>query len=94
VKLSIGTFVKSRRADLGLSLEDVARLAGCTKSHVWDIEQGKASNPTVKTALALCAALRCSLSNLLGIDATQPVLTDDELELVVAYRAIRKRSPA
>jgi len=87
----IGPFVAARRAELGLSLEDVARLSGCTKSHVWEIEQGRSRNPTIRMALAMCEALQCSLNTLLGTDVSQPVISDDELELVAAYRVIRTR---
>jgi transcriptional regulator with XRE-family HTH domain len=89
----IGPFIAKRRAELGLSLDEVAKLSSCTKSHIWELEQGRSRNPTISMAMALCGALRCSLNSLLGTDVAQPIVSDDELELIAAYRAIRARTP-
>lgn len=83
-------FIATRRKELGLSLDEVARRAGCTKSHVWELEKGRTANPTIGIALALCDALQCSLNSLLGRDVSQPLLTDQELALVAAHREIFK----
>ena len=85
---NISTFVKSRRRELGLSLDEVASAANTSKSHVWEIEQGRAKNPTVNMALALCNALQCSLNSLLGLDVSQPQISDDEMALITAHRRI------
>lgn len=84
----MATFVAKRRKELRLSLEEVARRAGSGKSHIWEIENGRLTNPTIKTALALCDALQCSLNSLLGLDVSQPQFTDDEMRLIAAHREI------
>ncbi len=84
----MGPFIRRRRKDLRLSLQEVADLSGCTKSHVWELEKGRTTNPTISMALALCRALQCSLNSLLGIDVSQPDFTDDEMALIAAHRQI------
>lgn len=85
---NIARFVHARRKDLGMSLEDVAVRADMTKSHVWEIEKWRSSNPTISTALRLCDALQCSLDSLIGMDVSQPRMTDEEIALVHAHRKI------
>jgi transcriptional regulator with XRE-family HTH domain len=40
-----------------MSLDDVAQAAGCTKSHVWEMEQDRSRNPTVAMVYGLAKAL-------------------------------------
>jgi DNA-binding XRE family transcriptional regulator len=56
-KLSMRKMIADMRFDLGLSLQDVADRAGITKSHMWELEQGRAVNPTVRTVHGLAKAL-------------------------------------
>lgn len=86
----IGPFIAKRRAQLGLSLEALAERAGTTKSHIWELEKGRARNPTIGMAIALCGALQCSLNSLLGRDVSQPQFTDQEMALIAAHRSIFK----
>lgn len=60
--------MRSARAERGLSLQEVGDLSGMTKSHVWEIEQGRSKNPTVQTILGLCYALDMSPADFLGLD--------------------------
>lgn len=54
---SMGERIKTLRTQLRMSLDDVARRAGITKSHVWELEQGRSSNPTIGTVSAIASAL-------------------------------------
>lgn len=54
----LGELIRFRRETLGLTLDAVAKLAGCTKSHVWELEQGHARNPTVLMMHGLAQALQ------------------------------------
>lgn len=51
-----------------MSLQDVADASGFTKSHVWELENGSARNPTVRAVWSLSAALCVSPAWLLGLD--------------------------
>ena len=92
ILVHIGPFIARRRAELRLSLDEVAQRSGCTKSHIWEMEQGRSRNPTIRMALALCDTLQCSLNSLLGMDVSQPRVTDDELELIATVRRINNRA--
>lgn len=54
---TLGVLIRERRAALGMSLDDVAKAGGCTKSHVWELEQDRSRNPTVAMVYALAQAL-------------------------------------
>jgi transcriptional regulator with XRE-family HTH domain len=56
-RYSMRNFIKDGRAALGLSLQEVADRAGITKSHMWELEQGRSVNPTVWTVYGLSQAL-------------------------------------
>lgn len=58
--------VKALRKNCGLTLEQVAQRAGTTKSHVWEIEQGKSVNPTIKLVGGLCRAFGVSMTEFLS----------------------------
>lgn len=54
---SMRNFIREGRKALDLSLQEVADRAGITKSHMWELEQGRAVNPTVWTVYGLSQAL-------------------------------------
>lgn len=93
ISAHLGAFIKSRRAALNMSLDEVAKRAGCTKSHVWELERGTSKNPTINMALALCDALQCSLNSLLGMDVSQPQFSNEEIALIAAHREIFRMTP-
>jgi DNA-binding XRE family transcriptional regulator len=55
--LELGELIRQHRKTLNMSLAQLAEKAGCTKSHVWEIEDGRSRNPTVKTMAGLSNAL-------------------------------------
>ncbi|WP_286748592.1 helix-turn-helix transcriptional regulator [Sphingopyxis sp. SCN 67-31] len=65
-----------------MSLDDVAKVSGLTKSHVWELEKGRSRNPTVRAVWSLARALTVSPSWLLGL-STETV-SGDPLALEVA----------
>ena len=89
---NIPSFMKERRHELGLSLQDVADRMNCTKAQVRDLEQGPACNPTLSITLSFCNALECSIGSLLGIGVTEQILTDNEMALIRAHRQIFRRA--
>ena len=56
----LAEYVKSRRAELGISLAQLAMRTDLSKGHLHHIEIGRASNLTVDGILALSAGLQCS----------------------------------
>lgn len=74
--------MKDTRTARNMSLEAVAKAAGMSKSHIWEMERGKASNPTVSAVWAISGALAVSPAWLLGLDPDAPPI--DPLALEVA----------
>jgi transcriptional regulator with XRE-family HTH domain len=56
----LGKAIKVNRERCGHSLQTLANEARLTKTHVWDLEQGRSRNPTVQTILDLAFALGLS----------------------------------
>lgn len=54
---TLGEVIKAGRMARGMSLDDVAQVAGCTKSHVWQLERDRSRNPTVALVYGLAKAL-------------------------------------
>lgn len=56
-RYSMKSIISTERKRQELSLQEVADLAGITKSHMWELEHGRAVNPTVWTVYGLSKAL-------------------------------------
>lgn len=54
---TFGEVVKAARKAQKLSLQEVADACGCTKSHMWDIEQEKSCNPSARFVWLISQAL-------------------------------------
>lgn len=54
---TLGEEVLRARTEARLSLQEVAERSGFTKSHVWEIEKGRARNPTIGMVAGLSKAL-------------------------------------
>lgn len=82
------------REERDLSLQDVADRAGLSKSHVWELEQGRSRNPTVDTAVRLSRAFGVSLDYLIGVGTAKPNLHPEALRIACEIDALlrRKRS--
>ena len=52
------------RARSGLSLGKVARRVACSKAHLWELEKGKTSNPSLNLANRLAGLYGVSLDYL------------------------------
>lgn len=55
--VKFGAFIRGQREALGLSLQELADKADCTKGHIWEIETGRSVNPTVLTVSNLARGL-------------------------------------
>jgi DNA-binding XRE family transcriptional regulator len=55
--LSMCEMIASERKRLDMSLQQVADRAGITKSHMWELENGRSVNPTIATVNGLAKAL-------------------------------------
>jgi transcriptional regulator with XRE-family HTH domain len=78
---AFGTRIKLLRDIRDMSLQAVADAAGLTKSHVWELEQGRAVNPTVNAVWGLSAALCVGPAMLLGLDDKFPPIDPVALKI-------------
>jgi CheY-like chemotaxis protein len=77
LKALLGMAIKTQRASLGISQEELAYRAGLHRTYVSDLERG-ARNPSVDSIEKLASALELSISMLFeqadsGAEAKQPV---------------------
>lgn len=86
--LGIGARAKELRKLRGLSLQQVCDRAGMTKSWLWEIEQGRQTNPTINSAVALSRALGVSLDYLTGLSTTVPDLHPEAIRIAVEIDAL------
>lgn len=87
----LGTRIKLLRELRGMSLQAVGDAAGLTKSHVWELEQGRAVNPTVNAVWGLSAALCVSPAMLLGLDDKMPPIDPIAMRIAgIVDREIRR----
>jgi transcriptional regulator with XRE-family HTH domain len=67
---SFGDYLKQRRECHDLSLSCAAKLVGCTKTHLWELEQDRSQNPTIKVLLGLSRAYKTDLGLLANLAAS------------------------
>lgn len=64
--MAIGAEIKRRRDEQGLSLTDLARLAGVSKGYLSEIEGNPTARPSAATLFKIASALGTSVGELLG----------------------------
>src|SRR5947199_10793947 len=65
-KTLLGMTIKTQRASLGISQEELAHRAGLHRTYVSDLERG-ARNPSIESIEKLAGALQVSVSNLFAV---------------------------
>jgi transcriptional regulator with XRE-family HTH domain len=66
---NFASYIRHARERKGMSLSQAAKAIGCTKSHLWDLEQSRSDNPTIKTLTGIAQALNERLSYLAELAA-------------------------
>lgn len=82
------------RQSRGLTLQEAGDRAGFTKSHMWDFEQGRSRNPTMKYLLGLARAYGVSLDYLIGGSSTAPPLDPEALRIACEVDALIRKARA
>lgn len=83
---------KAIRSERGHSLDRVAKSAGISKTHLWEIEAGRTANPTIGVAQQLARALGVSLHYLIGENDTLPDLHPEALRVAIEIDAILRKA--
>ena len=68
----LATIVREARERKGLSLSEAAHQIGMTKAHLWQIESGGATNPTMRVAAGIRRVLGISAKALLDAAGATP----------------------
>ena len=80
--MSLGARLKELRLKHGQSLQDVADSVGVSKTHIWALERGETSNPSMELLKKLAEQFKVTLEYLAGT-------TDDTLADVTAQQFFR-----
>lgn len=90
---AFGKRIKLLRSLRRMSLDEVGQAAGLTKSHTWELEQGRSRNPTVNAVWGLARALSVSPAALLGLDDAMSPIHPLALEVAgMVDRALRAQA--
>lgn len=87
--MALGARIKKLRLKRGESLQDVADAVGCSKAHIWEIEQGSSKNPSMELMTALADHFDLTVASLIGEDLDQP---EEEKDLARMFRRARDLS--
>ena len=98
---ALGARIKLLRELRGMTLQQVADASGMTKSHVWELEQGRSVNPTVNAVWGLAEALTVTPAQILGLDGRTPTMSNAaariagivDREIKAAIKALANQSP-
>ncbi len=84
--MSLGLKLNELRAKKGESLQQAADSLGITKTHIWELEKGKSSNPTAELLKKLADYYKVTVDFLIDHNQSEPGLND---EAMVFYRDLK-----
>ncbi len=70
-----------------LSLQDVADAIGVSKAHVWNLEKGTTSNPSMELVVKLAELFRVRVADLVG---ENPDASEEPAEMVAMFRDLKR----
>lgn len=88
--MSLGGKLRDQRIKKKLSLQDVAEKVGASKAHIWELETGRAKNPTLELLTKLAKALSVSVADLIGENPD----AETDPRLVGMYRDLKQLKPS
>jgi transcriptional regulator with XRE-family HTH domain len=81
--IKLATRLNQLRLRKAESLQDVATAVGVSKAHIWELEKGRADNPSMGLVTRLAEHFGVSVAYLIGEDPTAP---DADVELARMFR--------
>lgn len=90
IKLSLAARLKNLRLKNGVSLQAAADAIGISKAHLWELEMGKSTNPSVDLLVKLANYFKVSIASLVG---ENPKGEEDE-KLVAMFRQLKQLDPS
>jgi transcriptional regulator with XRE-family HTH domain len=89
-RMGLAERLKELRVRTNKSLQEVADEVGASKAHVWDLETGRAKNPSIDLLIKLSRCFKVSVADLVG---ETPHGEDEPSDLVAMYRDLKQLSP-
>lgn len=89
--MALADRLREARKRSRMSLQEAADAVGASKAHIWDLEHGRALNPSIELLKGLSRAYKLSVADLIG---ENPAADEDESALVAMYRDLQDLSPA
>lgn len=92
--MSLAARLRKLREDKDLSLEDVAKKAGISKTYLWELERDTsgAKKPSADVLIRIANALSTTLADLLSLATVH--IQDQPIELPPSLREFQKRMAA
>lgn len=87
--MALAAKLKELRLRKGMSLQELAEAVKASKAHIWDLEQGRAKNPTIETLRLLSTALGTTIAELVGEDLAS---AEPDSEALVMFRDLKELS--
>lgn len=81
--MSLGRRLADLRERKGQSLQQVGDAVGVSKTHIWELEKGRADNPSMALVTRLADHFGVSVGSLVGEDAAAP---DADVTLARMFR--------
>lgn len=88
--MSLATRIAKLRRQNNQSLQDVADAVGVSKPHIWEIEKGRADNPSMALVTRLADHFGVSVTYLVGEDIESD---DADTQLQRMFRLARDLDP-
>jgi transcriptional regulator with XRE-family HTH domain len=85
--MSLGLRLGNLRRKTGESLQEVADAVGVSKAHIWEMEKGRADNPSMALVGRLADHFATTVAFLVGED---PASSDADPELRHMFRQAKK----
>jgi transcriptional regulator with XRE-family HTH domain len=89
--MSLGARITKLRLKAGQSLQEVADAVGVSKAHIWELEKGRADNPSMGLVTRLADHFEVSVAFLVGEDRAA---RDADPKLAGMFRQASKLEPA
>lgn len=88
--MSLGAKLNELRLRRGESLQQTADAVGVTKTHIWELEKGKSSNPSAELLRKVAGHFKVSVDYLIDPTRETPTLDD---EAMVFFRDLKSLDP-
>lgn len=85
--MSFAAKLNQMRVAKRMSLQQVGDEIGISKAHVWNLEKGKAENPSMELVLKLADLFQVRVADLVG---ENPEAEGEDPEVVAMFRDLKK----